>query len=142
MSEEEMKKFADQYVPVLDPEFVKVVANIHNDVIAFVVAMPDMSAGIQKAKGKLFPFGFIYVLNSMRKSKQLNLMLGAVKNGHRGNGISAMMGKAMIESANNRGLKIMDSHLILEHNYSMRGECEKLNGTVCKRFRIFSKTLL
>ncbi|MEY4929935.1 MAG: hypothetical protein RI909_659 [Bacteroidota bacterium] len=142
MSEAEMKKFADQYVPVLDPEFVKVVANIHNDVIAFVVAMPDMSAGIQKARGKLFPFGFIYVLNSMRKSKQLNLMLGAVKNGHRGNGISAMMGKSMIESANKRGLEIMDSHLILEHNYSMRGECEKLNGTVCKRFRIFSKTLL
>lgn len=141
MSEEEMKKFADQYVPVLDPEFVKVVVNTHQDVVAFVVAMPDMSAGIQKAKGKLFPFGFIFVLNAMRKSKQLNLMLGAVKNGYRGNGISALMGKAMIESANKRGLEIMDSHLILEHNYTMRGECEKLNGQVCKRFRIFSKNL-
>lgn len=141
MSEEEMKKFADQYVPVLDPEFVKVVVNTHQSVVAFVVAMPDMSAGIQKAKGKLFPFGFIFVLNAMRKSKQLNLMLGAVKNGYRGNGISALMGKAMIESANKRGLEIMDSHLILEHNYTMRGECEKLNGQVCKRFRIFSKNL-
>jgi len=141
MSEEEMKKFADQYVPVLDPEFVKVVVNTHQDVVAFVVAMPDMSAGIQKAKGKLFPFGFIFVLNAMRKSKQLNLMLGAVKNGYRGNGISALIGKAMIESANKRGLEIMDSHLILEHNYTMRGECEKLNGQVCKRFRIFSKNL-
>ena len=142
MSEKEMKKFADQYLPVLDTEYVKVVVNKTNEVIAFVVAMPDMSAGIQKAKGKLFPFGFIYVLNSMRKSKQLNLMLGAVKNGHHGKGISAMMGKAMIESAIKNGLEIMDSHLILEHNLSMRGECEKLNGKVCKRYRIFSTGLL
>jgi hypothetical protein len=142
MSEEEMKKFASQYLPVLDPEYVKVVVDTTGDVIAFVVAMPDMSAGIQKAKGKLFPFGFIYVLNAMRKSKQLNLMLGAIKNGHRGTGISVMMGKTLIESANKCGLEIMDSHLILENNLLMRGECEKLNGKVCKRYRIFSKSLV
>lgn len=69
-------------------------------------------------------------------------MLGAIKNGYRGNGISALMGKAMIESANKNGLEIMDSHLILETNWAMRGECEKLNGHVCKRYRIFSKSLL
>ena len=142
MSEEEMKKFAAQYLPVLDPEYVKVVVNTNDDVIAFVVAMPDVSAGIQKAKGKLFPFGFIYVLNAMRKSKQLNLMLGAVKNVHRGSGITALMGKAMIDSANKSGLTIMDSHLILENNWSMRGECEKLEGKVCKRYRIFSKSVV
>lgn len=142
MSEEEMKKFASQYLPVLDPEYVKVVVNTTGDVIAFVVGMPDMSAGVQKAKGKLFPFGFIYIINAMRKSKQLNLMLGAIKNEYRGSGISAMMGKAMIESANKCGLEIMDSHLILENNLLMRGEYERLNGKVCKRYRIFSKSLM
>jgi hypothetical protein len=141
MSEEEMKKFAGQYLPVLDPEFVKAVTNSTGKLIAFVVAMPDMSAGIQKAKGKLFPFGFIHVLNAMRKSKQLNLMLGAIVNGYRSNGVSAFMGKAIIESAIKRGMKVMDSHLILENNLPMRGECEKLEGKVCKRYRIFSKVL-
>jgi hypothetical protein len=57
-------------------------------------------------------------------------------------GISALMGKALIESANKAGLNVMDSHLILEHNWAMRGECERLNGKVCKRYRIFSKTLI
>lgn len=141
MGEEEMKKFADQYLPVLDPEFVKMVTNSSGKLIAFVVAMPDMSLGIQKAKGKLFPFGFIYVLNAMRKSKQLNLMLGAVVNGYKNNGVSALMGKAMLESAIKRGMTVMDSHLVLENNWPMRGECEKLNGKVCKRYRIFSKII-
>lgn len=142
MSEEEMKKFANQYLPVLDPGFVKVVINKENKVVAFVVGIPDMSAGIQKAKGRIFPFGFFYILNAMKKSKQLNLMLGAIKNGYRGTGISAFMGKAMLESSIKRGIEVMDSHLILENNLPMRGECEKLNGKVCKRYRIFSKKLI
>jgi len=141
MSEEEMKKFANQYLPVLDPEFVKVVLDKDNNVVAFVVGIPDMSAGIQKARGRIFPFGFIYILNAMKKSKQLNLMLGAIKNGYRGTGISAFMGKAMIESCIHRGIEVMDSHLILEHNLPMRGECEKLHGKACKRYRIFFKKL-
>lgn len=141
MSEEEMKKFANQYLPVLDPGFVKVVTDNENKVVAFVVGIPDMSAGIQKAKGRIFPFGFLYILNAMRKSKQLNLMLGAIKNNYRGTGISAFMGKAMLETCIKRGIEVMDSHLILEHNFPMRGECEKLHGEVRKRYRIFSKKL-
>jgi hypothetical protein len=141
MNEEEMKKFADQYLPVLDPEFVKVIVNNSNEVIAFVVAMPDMSAGIQKAKGRLLPIGFIHVLLAMRKSKQLNLMLGAIADNYRGNGLTAMLGKALITTALRRGMKVMDSHLILETNQPMRGECEKIGGQVYKRFRIFRKPL-
>ena len=74
-----MKKFAAQYLPILDPEFVKVVVNGEQQVVAFVVAMPDMSKGIQKAKGNIFPFGFLYILNAMRKSNQLDLLLAPLK---------------------------------------------------------------
>jgi hypothetical protein len=141
MTEEEMKKFAGQYLPILDPEFVKVVINTTNQVVAFVVAMPDMSRGIQKAKGKIFPFGFIHILLSMRNTRQLNLLLGAIKPGYRRIGINVLLGKAMMKSAVKRNLQVMDSHLILENNVAMRGECEKLNGEICKRFRVYSKTL-
>lgn len=141
MTEEEMKKFAAQYLPVLEPELVKVVVNASNELVAFVVSMPDMSAGIQKAKGRLFPFGFIHVLRSMRKTKQLNLLLGATKSHYRGKGINVLMGKALFDSANKRGLTIMDSHLILETNLVMRAECEKLGGAIRKRYRVYQKLL-
>jgi hypothetical protein len=142
MTEEEMKKFAAQYLPVLDPVFVKAVVNVENELIAFVVAMPDMSKGIQKAKGKLFPFGFIHILLAMRKATQLNLLLGAVKPGFRGVGINVLLGKSLMESAVKRGLTVMDSHLILENNTLMRSECEKIEGKVYKRFRVYRKKLL
>jgi hypothetical protein len=58
MSAEEMKRFAAQYLPILDPEFVKVIVNGRNEIAAFVVSMPDMSKGIQKAKGTFFRLVF------------------------------------------------------------------------------------
>jgi GNAT superfamily N-acetyltransferase len=141
MTEDEMKKFAAQYLPVLDPAFVKVVVNMHHEIVAFVVSMPEMSAGIQKAKGRLFPFGFIHILRAMRKTKQLNLLLGAIKKEYRGKGINVLMGKAIMNSARKRGMNVLDSHLILETNVIMRAECEKLGGAVRKRYRVYGKGL-
>lgn len=141
MSELEMKRFADQYLPVLDPAFVKIVVDLKNEVIAFGVAMPDMSLGIKRAKGKLFPFGFIHILSAMKKAQQLNLLLGAIKAEYRGKGIIVLLATALFESAAKRNMKTIDSHLILESNIPMRTECEHVGGIVYKRFRIYQKLI-
>ena len=141
MTEDEMQGLANQYLFVLDPEFVKVIQTKSGETIAFGVGMPDISKGIQKAKGKLFPFGFIHIIRASRKAKQLNLMLGAVKQGFRGIGLNVLLGKAMLESARKRGFTVMDSHLILETNKPMRSEFEKVGGTIYKRYRVYQKQL-
>ena len=141
MAEEEMQALADQYLFVLDPEFVKVIQTNKGETVAFGVGMPDISKGIQRANGKLFPFGFIHILNASRKAKQLNLMLGAVKQGFRGIGINVLLGKSMLESARKRGFTVMDSHLILETNKLMRSEFEKVGGIIYKRYRVYQKLL-
>jgi|GEM_PF-4825228 len=147
MSEEEMKRFAAQYLPILDPDFVKVIVgqqnlvDQQNEVVAFVVSMPDMSKGIQKAKGKLFPFGFLHILSSAKKTKQLDLLLGAVKSNFRGKGLTVMLGKSLMETASKHGLETMDSHLILENNMLMRSECENVGGKVYKRYRVYQKVI-
>jgi hypothetical protein len=141
MTEIEMKKFAAQYLPILDPQFVKVIVDHNDNVIAFTVAMPDLSKGIQKAKGRLFPFGILYILKSMKSAIQLDLLLGAVKQGFRKRGITVLMADAIFKSAAKRKMTTIDSHLILETNEVMRAECENIGGTLYKRFRVFKKTI-
>ncbi|MBS1948520.1 MAG: hypothetical protein JST47_12205 [Bacteroidetes bacterium] len=141
MSEKEMKQLAAQYMPVLDPEFLKVVVDEKNSVAGFVVALPDVSRGLQKAKGRLFPFGFLHIINEAKKAKQLDLVLGAVKPEFRLRGITAMLGHAIMESAIRRKFVTLDSHLILETNSRMRAECEHIGGKVYKRYRVFKKRL-
>ena len=141
MTEAEMKSMAAQYLPILDPAFVKVVLNQEQDLIAFVVAMPDMSLGIQKAKGKLFPFGFLQILAAAKKSKQLDLLLGAVRNDYRSIGLTALMGTALLQTAIQRGFATMDSHLVLESNHAMCAEYQRIGGEIYKRYRVYKKAL-
>lgn len=141
MTEAEMKTFAAQYMMVLDPTCVKVVETAQKDIAAFIVAMPDMSPGLQKAKGKILPFGFLYLLAAAKKTKQLNLMLGAIKPRYRGIGLNVLMAKAIIDTALQRGYTLIDSHLVLENNTRMCAELHNLGGKIYKRYRIYQKRL-
>jgi hypothetical protein len=140
MEEEEMQQLADKYLPILDPAFTKVITDSENHPLAFIVASPDMSKGIQKAKGKLFPFGFLYILSSLKKSKQLDLFLGAVKDPEKNKGLIALLGVSIIQSAIDRKMDFIDSHLILESNKPMRAVMERLEAKIYKRYRVYSKS--
>lgn len=140
LEEKEMDDLAKRYMPVLDPRFIKVVAK-DDEPVAFVVGIPDMTAGIQKARGRLFPFGFIHILRAAKKTKQLDLLLGAVSEKYRGQGLDVYMGTRMIQSAQEAGMEFMDSHHEMETNLKVRAEMEKMGGKVYKRFRVFQKDL-
>jgi hypothetical protein len=140
LNDKEKKEFAGRYLPILDPEFVKIVKT-GNELIGFIIGLPDMTSGIIAAKGKLFPFGIFKILREMKNSRKLMLMLGGVKKDCRGTGIDVLMAVKIYNSAKNRNIQIFDSHLILENNTRMRAECERLDGKVVKRFRIYQKLL-
>jgi len=137
----EMDDFANRYLFLINPRFIKIVVNQEDVVVAFVIGMGHIGEGIQKSKGTLFPFGIFQILRSARTSKQLNLLLGGIDPAYRGKGVDAMMGVKMFESAIAVGKTHLDSHLELESNTSVRGEMEHMGGRVYKRFRIFGKEL-
>ncbi|MBL8002478.1 MAG: hypothetical protein JNL05_10995 [Flavobacteriales bacterium] len=141
MREDEMHKLAAAYVPLLDPELVVVVADEADVPMAFVVALPDPSEGLRKAGGSLFPFGFVHVLRAMRNTRQLDLLLGAVRRDMQGRGLTGALGMHLLEVAIRRGFKVMDSHLVLETNTAMRAQLERLGGQVYKRYRVYGKDL-
>lgn len=141
-TEKEMDDFANRYLFLINPRFVKVVVNEENEVLSFIIAMSDISRGIQKAKGYLVPFGIFHVFRAGKKSKQLNLLLGAIDPDYRGRGLDVMMGIKMLESAKFAGKTTIDTHLELEYNTLVRAEMERMGGKVYKRFRIYQKPLI
>lgn len=140
LNDPEKEEFANRYLPILDPEFVKVV-KADSEYIGFVIALPDMTPGIISAKGRLFPFGIFKILREMKKSKKMMLMLGGIRMDCRGKGIDVLMAIKMHNSAKKNNMTLIDSHLILENNTRMRAECERLDGKIVKKFRIYQKLL-
>jgi hypothetical protein len=139
--EREMKDFANRYLPILNPRFIKLITNKDKEVIAYIIAMPSISEGLKKSKGRLFPFGFIHILRSMKTTKQLDLFLGAIKSEYRNVGLDSLLATSMLKSAREANLEIIDSHVILEKNTKMRAEIERVGGEIYKRYRVFQKDI-
>ena len=140
LDDQEMDDLAKRYLPVLDPRFVKVIAK-DGEVVAFVIAMPDMTEGIRKARGRLLPFGFVHILRAAKRTKQLDLLLGAIKEKYRGQGLDALMGIKVLIAAHEAGYEMMDTHHEMESNVRVRAEMERQGGTIYKKFRAFYKML-
>ena len=138
---EEMDDFANRYLLIMDPRLIKVVINEHGQTVAFIIGMPDISKGIKKSRGYLFPIGFIHLLLAGRRTRQLNLLLGAIHPDYQNRGLDTIMGCAMLDSARKQNMEYIDSHLEMESNTKVRAEMEYMGGEVYKRYRVFGKSL-
>ena len=142
LTEKEMDEFASRYLMVLDPRFLKIVENEHKEVVAFLLAMPDISEGIKRSKGYMLPLGIFKVLKAQRTTKQLNLLLGAIRSDYQNRGIDSLLGVSLLREAQKAGFTHIDSHLEMETNFKVRAEMERMGGVVYKKYRIFEKKLI
>lgn len=140
MTQTEIHELASRYLPIINPRFVKVIEK-EGEVIAFIIGIPNLTKGIQKSRGYLFPIGIIQILLASRKTDQLDIMLGAVRRDYQGTGIEIVMGLSLLESAGKADFKDISTHLILENNQKMRAEFERLNIPVHQKYRVFRKEI-
>jgi hypothetical protein len=140
LDDNEKMEFANRYLPILDPKFIKVIQT-NGSIVGFAIGMPDFSNGIRQAKGRIFPFGIIRILIDSKRSKKLLMMLGGVKKEYRGKGLEVLMGVKILQSAIKHKMETLDSHLVLEDNTKMRSEYERVGCKVVKKFRIYEKEL-
>jgi len=81
------------------------------------------------------------ILRAAKRTKQLDLLLGAIKEKYRGRGIDVIMGVKIILSAHEAGMEIMDTHHELEENVKVRAEMQRMGGKLYKKFRVYKKDL-
>jgi hypothetical protein len=140
MDETEMMELAKKYLPILDPKFVKVVTK-GDEVVAFLVSMPNMYKGLQKANGRLFPFGIFHILKAMKTAKSVNTMLGGIVPSHQKQALDLYITLTTIETARKMGMTSVDTHVVMEENNDMMNEFKRYGAFLIKRFRVYQKQL-
>ncbi len=143
ISQEEADEFGERFLPLLNPELIKIITNKDGEVVAFIIAMSDLSKAMKKARGRLFPLGWYHILRASKKSEVLMLLLGSIRNDMQRKGLDGVLAVHLIKSALKLGFKKMDSHLIMRDNIKMRNEIERLKGfKMYKEYTIFSKDIV
>jgi len=142
MDEDEMFDLAKRYLPILDPRFIKIITTADDQVIGFMVSMPNMYRGIQKARGRLFPFGLFHILHAMRHAESINTMLGAIHPDYQKRGLDIFLSLATLYSARKAKMKNMDTHVVMEENLAMADEFRRFGADLIKKFRVYQKALV
>jgi GNAT superfamily N-acetyltransferase len=139
LTEKQIDAYIDQYFGFVTPDFVPMVMDQDNRMVAFGIVMPSLSLALQKTKGNLFPFGFIYLLRALKKNERADLYLVAVRSEYQGRGVNAILMNKMHAVFNKLGITKVESNPELETNQNVQGQWKHYNRRQHKRRRIFIK---
>ncbi len=141
LSEKQMETYIKQYFGFISSEFVPVVLDENNKMIAFGIVMPSLSIALQKSKGRLFPFGWYHLLRALKKNDRADLYLIAVKSEYQGKGINAVLMDKINQVFINKGITTVETNAELETNTDVQGQWKYYQKRQHKRRRCFIKTL-
>ena len=122
LSDEQIEGYVKQYVPVLNKDMVAFVVNEKDELVAFTVTMPHISAGVRKAKGRILPFGWIHILLELNPKKNHvaeGLLIGVLPE-YQTKGAALLMFKYLHENYIKLGIKRLLLNPQLEENHKVQ----------------------
>jgi len=140
LSQDEINFYIESYLGHVEPEFVKIAVD-GEKVVGFIIAMPGLTEAFRKARGKLFPFGFIHILRAMKKSRVLDFYLAGVLPEYQGKGIDLLMSFEMGKSALARRMTHAESNRELETNTLIQAQWKFYDKRMHRRSRVYWKSL-
>lgn len=144
LSPKQIKQYIKMFLPILDLRMVTLVVDSEDQVIAAGISMPSLSEALQKAKGRLLPFGWYHLLKVIflkKYPKVLDLLLVAVKPEYQNKGVNALLFYDLIPVYQNIGFEYAESNPELELNGKVQAQWEYFKTEQHKRRRCFKKNL-
>lgn len=142
LTDDEVKALADQILWFADPRLIKIVMNVARDEpVGFLFAYPDISAALQRCKGRLFPLGWLDCLLEMRRTKWVDINGAGMVARYRGLGGTALLFTEMYDSVVEGGFLHADLVQIGVDNDKMQRELRDLGINFYKTHRLYQRTL-
>ncbi len=141
LTDKQVQAYIKQYFGFVNPAFIKAIVDKDNKLAAFGITLPSLSKAMRKCGGRLFPFGFIPVLEAIKKNDTLDMYLVAVKPEYQNLGLYAILMDAVYRSAIAHGFKYAESNPELETNDKVQATWKFFPRRQHRRRRAYIKRL-
>jgi len=128
LTRKQVDMYIKAYFGFIRPEFVSFVVDEQDDVIGFGISMPSLTKALRKCNGKLFPFGFLYLLKAMKKNDTIDMYLNGVRPDYHGKGVNALYYNEMHRAYIKYGIKKAITNPQLEENAKALTIWKNFNG--------------
>ena len=141
LSAREIDFVVDNIMTIADHRLIKIITH-GEQVVGFLFAFHDVSAALQRARGKLLPFGLFDILLEMRRTHTVAVNGMGILPEHQGRGGNALlyyaMGQTLLEF---RQFAHVEMTQVAETTEQMRADLKNLNGIEYKNHRVYRKKL-
>jgi len=140
LTEREIKFIVDSIMVVGVPDLIKVIT-YNEDVVGFLLAFPDISAALQKHKGRLTPWALVSYLHELNHTDWLSFNGIGILPEYQGRGGNYLLFSEIYKSANSRHFIHGELTQIAETATQMRKDLENLGVNPYKNHRIYGKKI-
>jgi len=140
ISRSEFLFHANQMKPILDPRLV-LLAFVDGEFAAGSITLPDFNQVAIHMNGRLFPWGWTYLVRRRRYITRLRAMIGGVHTRFQHLPLGVPLYLRTWRAALDMGMEGVEVSLILEDNDKMRGALHKLGARIHMTYRMYEKPL-
>ena len=133
--------FKKKFISFVNPEYIKFVVDENDKLIGFAIVMPRFAEALQKANGKLFPFGFTHILKAKKNSKDVIFYLIGIHPEYQNKGVHAVIFNEYYETFTQKGIETCYRTPELEDNEAIRKIWKHFDPVVYKRRKTLRKDL-
>ena len=143
MTQGQINQYIKMYLPLIDLRMVSLVEDENGELIAAGISMPSLSEALQKAKGKMLPGGWYYLLKALfiKKPKVLDLLLVGVKPEYQSKGVNALLFYDLVPIYQQMGFQYGESNPELELNKKVQSQWSAFESIQHKKRRAYKKML-
>lgn len=141
LSDKQIDMYVKQYFGFIKPEYLPIVLNEKNEMVAFGITMPSLSKAFRKANGNLFPFGFIHILKAMKNNPGLDLYLTAVRPDMQDKGVNAVLMNEINKLIIDKKITTVETNRELEDNTKVQAQWRFFEHRQHKRRRCYKKEI-
>lgn len=130
----------NQFFPFADPDLTSVVLDSSDKVVGFIFWMPSLSKAMMKARGSLFPFGWLHILGALKHNDTVNSLLIAVDPEYQNKGMVSMFFDKIATGVRKIGIRYIETTRQLEDNHNVLNLSIRMDRHFSKRARCYIKT--
>jgi len=139
LTQREIDFVVDNIMTIADHRLIKIITH-GEDVVGFLFAFHDVSAALQRAKGRLFPFGLLDILLELKRTNTVAVNGMGILPEFQGHGGNAMlyseMGHSLLDFQQFTHVEMTQ---VAETTEQMRADLKNLNGIEYKNHRVYRK---
>ncbi len=143
LSDRQIDEYVNRYLPLIDKRLIPVVENDKGEIVGVAITMGSLSHALQKAKGRLFPFGWYHLLKALKwkREEKVDMLLIAVRPDYQGLGVNALFFDDLIPIYNQYHFRYAETGPQLEDNVKELSQWGPLHPAYTKRRRCYKKKL-